>query len=672
MYTNSILIKPKDDPMLLDYVKTRTLSATGLNEDQLTQLINADDRVLHDPFLYDGMDVLVDALYQFKQIQDDNQHELLVIDTDYDTDGIMSASVLSAALDVFNINHRVYIPSMSDGYGLNPKAVREMKYTYEKGGYHVHTILTADNGTNAVRGVDEANANGICVLVTDHHLGGEIYAEAAVIVNPNKRLPNGELEPYPFKGNAGATVAWKSMLAYATKYAPEKLSLIKDLVVFAGIANVADVMPILDENHYIVKKAVDEICRLVNIQNHYRKAGFSDDTRMYEHIKNTPYTHYNTVFHGLYDIIKILQQSKDDKRAESGKNPIPLKKDEELIGWYLSPLLNAPRRIHETCKEAMVALLSPNKNQRETHIKKMLEMNALKSVLRDEVLKELDMDALSENEANVLFVNVRHGISGLIAGQITGVTQKACIVFSLNTDTEQHIYDNHDFDHQHNKDQLIIGGSARSTHAQPLDVIVGRIKEIRPDIVVGGGGHGPAAGYSIYYKYLDVFTTLFKTVAAQVEAELAQLYMEQVENGDMVIQDQNVIRLGFTDDDDTASYAHVNIEDIKDTFAQDLKDVYTFQNTLKPFGKDFNGQTEFQLVINPKEIKNGPYNLNLSFWKTLKFNIHGVEVLTFDIELADKLKARMNAGDETPIIVTAALEMNEFRGKVTPQLQLKA
>ena len=41
------------------------------------------------------------------------------------------------------------------------------------------------------------------------------------------------------------------MMAYATKYQPDKLELIKDLIVFAGMANVADVMPITMENHYM-------------------------------------------------------------------------------------------------------------------------------------------------------------------------------------------------------------------------------------------------------------------------------------------------------------------------------------------------------------------------------------------------------------------------------------
>ena len=254
---------------LLDLVQSRTLTSTGMTKEDVKTLIYADDKVLHDPFKYDGMSVLVNKLHEFKLRQQSNPRLLLVVDTDYDTDGVMSAGVLAAALSVFNINFRVYIPSMADGYGLNPKAVREMKTLYEVNGFVVDTILTADNGTNAIAGVEEANNLGISVLVTDHHLGGNNYAQADVIVNPNKLMPDGTDEPYPFKGNAGASVAWKAMTAYAMRYDEESLPLIRDLIVFAGIANVADVMPILDENHYMVKEAVNEIKRLVAIGDMY-------------------------------------------------------------------------------------------------------------------------------------------------------------------------------------------------------------------------------------------------------------------------------------------------------------------------------------------------------------------------------------------------------------------
>ena len=171
---------------LLQLVKERTKKALNMTDVQLDAIINEDKSSLHDPFLYDGMETLIDLLHEFKLKQDQDPSLLLIIDTDYDTDGVMSAAVLSAALDVFNINYRVYVPSMNDGYGLNVNAVNEMKELFENEDYTISMILTADNGTNAIEGVAHANALGIDVLVTDHHLGGNQYADAKVIVTQTK------------------------------------------------------------------------------------------------------------------------------------------------------------------------------------------------------------------------------------------------------------------------------------------------------------------------------------------------------------------------------------------------------------------------------------------------------------------------------------------------------
>lgn len=653
---------------LLDLVRERTSLATSLSDFELQDLINADDSILHNPYLYDGMDKLVTKLHEFSEIQKKDPSKLLVIDTDYDTDGVMSAAVLSAALDVFNINYRVYVPSMVDGYGLNPKAVSEMCTMFETNGQSISMILTADNGTNAIEGVKAANALGMTVLVTDHHLGGSEYADAYVIVNPNKQLPDGGVEPYPFKGNAGATVAWKTMMAYATRYTPEQLPLIYNLIVFAGIANVSDVMPIIDENHYMVKQSVKELRRLISIHKLYSNDPFSDNNP-YMDIANTPYIHYNTVFHGLYDMITLLQKSKDDKRYAANKKPIPLTDDEELIGWYLSPLINAPRRIHATSREAMLALMATRIQQRHDNITAMISMNEEKSRLRNSVTDQLKWDEMYNKYGNVEFVNAQHGIAGLIAGQITSKTGRASIVFALPTDSPEKVYSDTQFDSRFDKDTLVISASARSTNAQPLNVIMSRINEMRPDIIVGGGGHAAAAGYSIYYKHLGVFRILFDNVAKQVGQELRNEYEKAVANGDIVPHEQNVIRLMFMDGTTTHEHAVFNINKAT-TLKQDLNDVYYFQQELKPFGKDFEAQTTFELVIDPLEITKPEYNLNLGFWKTLKFNIQGVDVLTFNIELAEIIKDRIQMKNPAVIIVTAKLVMNEFRGVVNPQLQI--
>ena len=625
--------------MLQQVVREQTLKALGWDESVLENLIHANDDSLHDPFMYTNMERLIDRLHEFAEKQ---THELLVVDTDYDTDGIMSACVLTAALSVFGINHRVYIPSMKDGYGLSPKAIDDMLSTFS----NVSMILTADNGTNAVEGVQYAKTKGIPVLVTDHHLGSSALAPAEAIVNPNVQ---GDI--YPFKGNAGATVAWKTMMAYATKYQPHTLHLIRELVVFAGIANVADMMPIVDENHYMVRLAVDTLKR-------YREMSSEDIS--YPQVMYTGIAGYDTVFHGLYDCLYYMQSIRDAERVATGKKPSPLPKDEELIGWYLSPLLNAPRRVVGTPISAFKGLIHPDPMIRRTYITQMIDENKQKSVMRDSVLAQItpaDFDVHS----NVLFVNTQHGIAGLVASDILNKTQKPTVVFATPTDRiEKVYYSTEGFDY--------IAGSARSTDVAPLDEIVRRIRESNPDLEISGGGHAQAAGFGINACDLERFTQLFDHYAHEVATEVMLEYEKAKSEGIVDELPQNHVHLSFYDGVSTNDQAWFNINTVD--FGNQVLSVFEFWNQIKPFGKGFDAKTTFTIDLDPEKLYQ--FGIDFTFWggKSFKVNIHGCEILTFDTEIANCLKSRVENRDRTIIPVKAELKLNEWMGRVTPQLFL--
>lgn len=606
-----------------DKIIQRILDALSWGRVDLENIIFATpESALHDPFLYTNMDKLVTKLYEFKLSQDKDRNRLLIIDTDYDTDGIMSACVLTAALSLFNINHRIYIPSMVDGYGLNIKAIDDMRRNFP----NISCILTADNGTNAYEGVAYAKQLGIEVLVTDHHLGSAELANADVIVNPNVQTDN-----YPFKGNAGAAVAWKVMMAYAHKYRPDLVNDIYKLIVFAGIANVADVMPILDENHFMVKESV----KILN--------QFQDGKPL------TPLgvPGYDTPLRGLFDLITLMQYYRDEKRKKDGKKPAPLPRDEQLIGWYISPLLNAPRRVVATPETAFKGLLHHDASVRADNIKEMMSQNELKSKLRDEAIKSVDPTKLGIY-SNVIDIRAPHGIAGLVAGHFVGRSQKATIVFSIPENVTP---------------ETIISGSARSTELAPLPNIIVEVDSQSPGIIVGGGGHAQAAGYAIRYKDLDKFRNLFDTSTNTVVQEVLKLAESQPVDS----RPKNRMTFGFVDGNDTNNTLHWNIE--ADTqFAKHLMDVIEFFDMLKPFGKGFEAETEFIFLLDPFEIQK--CNLNLNFWKTFKAEINGVEVLTFDIPLADKLKTRIEEGNDGLILCKCELKKNEFMGRIKPQLIL--
>lgn len=649
---------------LVNIVKDRTLKSTNMTNEEIKALIHETSNCLHDPFLYDQMDEFVKLLHNFKLKQDQDSNLLLIVDTDYDTDGIMAATVMSAGLSVLGFNYRVYIPTMSDGYGLSPNAIDKMHNNFEFNNYKIGMILTADNGTNAIKGVKYAQNQGIEVLVTDHHLTTNHNAPASVIINSNKTIKGGE--PYPFKENAGAAVIWKCLLAYSQVYAPDKYNLIYDLIVFAGISDVSDVMSITDENHFMVKMAVKEIKRLFDIRQIYHGR-----SNLYPAIKDTEYSNYNAVFYGLYDLIDVLSQYRDKKRAKEGKKSYPLPNDEELISWYLAPMLNAPRRVHATCRESMLGLISANTEVRRENIYRLCVLNDKKTQMRDKVLNDLDYQLLSTYSGNCLFINAKHGISGLVAGQVAEKTGNPAIVFALPTNLNKNIYSVHEFDKLPNiSNNLIIGASARSNENQPINEIMETISDLRPGIIVSGGGHALAGGYSIRYQDLELFSKLFNAVSNSVLKQHISAYEHALKRGEIKPQYQNIVKLSYYDEKDTPDYANYNLNEHEKDFVQELKHVLKLEQALKPFGHNFNAKTQFIFDLEPLKLIQKDYQFNPNFWKTFKFNLYGVDVITFDTELAKLVKDRIEIKNNAIIRTKAEIKVNTFRNRQSIQIQL--
>ena len=106
----------------------------------------------------------------------------LCIVADYDCDGATACAVAIRGLRLLGAQHVDYLvpDRVVDGYGLTPPIAQRVK---ERG---ADLLITVDNGIASVEGVAAANALGLQVLVTDHHLPGPQLPDAAVIVNPNQ------------------------------------------------------------------------------------------------------------------------------------------------------------------------------------------------------------------------------------------------------------------------------------------------------------------------------------------------------------------------------------------------------------------------------------------------------------------------------------------------------
>ena len=111
--------------------------------------------------------------------------------TDYDVDGICSASIMKLLLDKLGANYEIRLPRrFSEGFGLSEKIVNEIPLGA--------LLITADNGIAAVDAVKLAKSKMMTVIITDHHLPNEdgVLPEADVIVDPNAIPGSAEFNGY--------------------------------------------------------------------------------------------------------------------------------------------------------------------------------------------------------------------------------------------------------------------------------------------------------------------------------------------------------------------------------------------------------------------------------------------------------------------------------------------
>ena len=186
------------------------------------------ETLLHDPLLLSDMGRAVSRLRAAL-----DAGERICVYGDYDVDGVTASAILCLHLRSLGANVRAYIPDRHrEGYGLNEAAVRSLA---EK----TDLLVTVDCGVNAVEMAALARELGMDIVITDHHRPGETLPDCPLI-DP---LLNG----YPCPHLSGAGVAFKLVEALSGRAAA------MGYVDLAALSTVADVVPLLDENRFIVR-----------------------------------------------------------------------------------------------------------------------------------------------------------------------------------------------------------------------------------------------------------------------------------------------------------------------------------------------------------------------------------------------------------------------------------
>ncbi len=326
----------------------------------------------YSPWLLQGMKEAVELL-QREIIQGSN----LRVIGDYDVDGVCSTYILTEGLQKLGAKVDTAIPHrMKDGYGLNDQLIQEAK---EAG---VDCIVTCDNGIAAADQVALAKKLGMRIIITDHHevpfeeiddVRREILPSADAIIDPKQ-----ETCGYPFKGICGGVVAYKVIQALCEQmiYADSE-ELLKELLPFAAMATVCDVMELMDENRIIVKSGLK----------------FMESTANY----------------GLKALLEV-----------NGLEPA--KVTAFHLGFVVGPCLNATGRL-DTALRALELLQAKNRAEAVTIATELKELNDSRKNLTlqgvEEAEKQIVQQELYKDSVMLVYLpEVHESLAGIIAGRI--------------------------------------------------------------------------------------------------------------------------------------------------------------------------------------------------------------------------------------------------------------
>ncbi|RAP33039.1 hypothetical protein DID75_03470, partial [Candidatus Marinamargulisbacteria bacterium SCGC AG-410-N11] len=174
--------------------------------------------------------------------------EKIMINGDPDADGISGTTILVAGLRHLGADIIYDFPIRSqEGHGLQIRIIDE---AIEK---KASLIITTDCGTKDLEAANYANEKNIDIIITDHHIIGNILPKSVAIINP-QLIKHDTL----FKNLSGAGVALKFIIAtfeYFKIELPE--SLLNFLICICTLGTLSDRMSMTNKmNRLIVKQGI--------------------------------------------------------------------------------------------------------------------------------------------------------------------------------------------------------------------------------------------------------------------------------------------------------------------------------------------------------------------------------------------------------------------------------
>lgn len=392
-----------------------------------------------------GMAVLLaDAIAAGKRI---------MIVGDYDADGATATAVAVKGLRSMGALVDFLVPNRFEyGYGLTPEIVALAAQQSPD------LILTVDNGIASVDGVEAARQLGIPVLVTDHHLPGDVTPQAACIVNPNQHGCG-----FPSKHLAGVGVMFYVLLALRAElrrrgmFATDAEPNLTELLDLVALGTVADLVRLDDNNRILVEQGLRRI-----------RAG-----------KCSP---------GILALFEV-----------AGRDPA--KASPQDIGFSIGPRLNAAGRLDDMTL-GIACLLEQEAGRARDMAQQLHELNQerrhIEAEMQGDAMADLDdIDANGRYSLSLFREDWHQGVIGILASRIKERFHRPVVAFALAGNRE-------------------LKGSGRSIPGLHLRDALDLLSKREPGLLLKFGGHAMAAGLAIREQDFAHFNTAFEQVVASL------------------------------------------------------------------------------------------------------------------------------------------------------------
>jgi single-stranded-DNA-specific exonuclease len=202
---------------------------------------------LADPFLLPDMRAAVDRI-----LLAIDQGQKVCIFGDYDVDGVASIALMRKILLAYGLESRYFIPRRGpEGYGLSTAAIDRCKQEGPK----PDLLITVDCGTVSIPEVAALRADGIDVLIVDHHeppLGER--PDCCALVNPKCGTA--------FTYLCAAGVVFK--LGHALMKTRKTDLNLKEMIDLVAVATISDIVPMIGENRLMVRHGLKQLSNTLN------------------------------------------------------------------------------------------------------------------------------------------------------------------------------------------------------------------------------------------------------------------------------------------------------------------------------------------------------------------------------------------------------------------------